>query len=99
MFANASLSYETRIQEKMRSLGCTSDFFAVLAGIPPSRLSQAFRAIKPLSNSDGEMLIGLLKDLEALTASVAPVPVSFRNPIVIRDLLAARRGDGKEGKR
>jgi hypothetical protein len=77
----------------------TNDFLAVLAGIPASRLSQAFRAIKPLSKADGEMLWDLLKELETLVESAAPVPVSFRNPIVIRDLLAARRGDCQEGKR
>lgn len=87
----ATLSYENRIQQKIRSLGCSADFLAVLAEIPPSRLSQAFRAIRPLSNSDGEVLLAWLTELEALVESVAPIPVAFKNPGAIRELFNARR--------
>jgi hypothetical protein len=86
----AKFSYENRIQEKMRALEITSDFLAVLAGIPASRLSQSFRGLKALSNSDGEMLLGVLKELESLAERAAPIPVAFRNPVLIRALLRDR---------
>jgi hypothetical protein len=86
----AKYSAEARIQERMRSLEISNDFLAVLAGIPSSRLSLAFRAIKPLSNSDGERLLSLLSELEALAERAAPIPVAFKNPALIRDLIKER---------
>jgi|SRR5580692_879636 hypothetical protein len=86
----ATLSAEARIQERMRSLEISNDFLAVLAGIPSSRLSLAFRGIKSLSNSDGERLLSLLEELEALVERAKPFPVAFRNPAIIRDLIKDR---------
>jgi hypothetical protein len=86
----ASLSFENRIQEKMHQLGITGDFLCALAKVHPSRLSHAIRGIKAITNADGEKLMDYLGQLEALAAEVAPIPVSFRNPNVIRELLLAR---------
>lgn len=86
----AKFSYENRIQEKMRALEITSDFLAALAGIPASRLSHSFRGIKALNNSDGEMLLGVLKELESLAERAAPIPVAFKNPALIRQLIKDR---------
>jgi hypothetical protein len=86
----ATLSYENRISEKMQSLGCSADFLSVLARVPASRLSHAFRGVRPLSNADGEMFLSILKGLEALVQSVAPVPVAFKNPSLIRELINDR---------
>ena len=83
----AKLSFENRILERMRALEISADFLCALAGIPPSRLSQAFRSIKPLSNSDGLMLISLLSELEALAERAKPFPVAFRNPSIIKALI------------
>ena len=89
----ASLSHEARIRQKLQQLDCTADFLSVLAQIPRTRLSQAWNCIKPLKNADGEKFLSLLKQMEELAASVAPVPVSFKNPEIIRELLASRIKD------
>jgi hypothetical protein len=86
----ATLSYENRIMEKMRALGCTADFLSVMARVPASRLSHAFRGVRPLTNEDGEMFMDILNALENLVESVSPVPVSFKNPQLIRDLIKDR---------
>ncbi len=87
----ASLSYEARILQKMRALDVTADFLSALAQIPPYRLSQAWRSIKALTPLDGEKFLDLLTRMEELAASVAPTTVSFKNPEVIRGILASRR--------
>jgi hypothetical protein len=83
----ATLSAENRIKSHLEKLGCTSAFLANLAQIPASRLSEAFRGIRPLSNSDGILLDGILKRIDELVEAFRPVPVALENPRVIGELL------------
>ncbi len=83
----AKLSSENLIKEHLARLNCSADFLAGLAGIPPSRLSQAFRGIKPLTNEDSVCLDHVLTELDELVEAFRPVPVALTNPQQIRALL------------
>jgi len=82
-----SFSVESRLQRKMDRLGITADFLSVLAGIPASRLSQAFRGIRALDNAQGSVLERLIDSLEELANRAAPLPLSFKNPAAIKEVL------------
>jgi hypothetical protein len=82
-------SLENQITRRMDQLGLTADFLSALAQIPASRLSGAFRGVRPLESQQGLALIALLDKLDRLVAQAGPLPVSFKNPIAIRDLLTA----------
>jgi hypothetical protein len=83
----ALLSAENRIREHLARLNCTAGFLSQLAQIPASRLSEASRGVRPLSNDDAELLEGLLKELDALVEAFQPIPIQLTNPQQIRALL------------
>ncbi len=72
-----------------------TDYFlgelAALYGIPGSsqtRISQGLRGVNPFS-PEHEPLRTLVQDLDAYCESVAPIPVSLRRPVLIKQLLDA----------
>lgn len=84
--------HENLIQERLRKLGnVTADFLAQLSGVPGSRISQAFRNIRDLDNVHVVEIDKILRDLEELATAVAPIPVSFTSPKVVRAILEERR--------
>jgi hypothetical protein len=95
----ATYSHENRILTGMRSLGLTADHLATLDGsISPSRLSAAFRGVKDLETPQAERLLHLLDELKELSASLTPVPISWKNTAAIKFLLAAKRAHRLEIK-
>jgi hypothetical protein len=89
---NATYSVEAKIQNFMTLRDTTADFISGLAqlegisGASSSRLSQAFRG-RNLPEETAAPLGNLIDNLEMYCASVHPIPVSLRNPFVIKGLL------------
>jgi hypothetical protein len=90
----ASLAPETRVLNRARELSATTVFLATLAGIPQSRINQAFKGIREFSREDAELLLGLTQELMELQEAMQPFPLAFVNPTKIRALLdmMAERG-------
>jgi hypothetical protein len=89
---NATYSVESKIQNFMTLRDTSADFIAGAAqiegisGASSSRLSQAFRG-RPLPIETAAPLERMIDDLDRFCASVYPIPVSLRNPVVIMDLV------------
>jgi hypothetical protein len=79
------------IRERLLRLNATNDFLAVLSGVPASRLSAAWRGVKPLDGATAERLLALTAQLGALADALKPVPVSMTNPAAVRVLLDSIR--------
>ena len=88
----ATYSVESKIQNFMALRDTSADFIAGAAqiegigGASSSRLSQAFRG-RPLPIETAVPLEKMIDDLERYCASVHPIPVSLRNPVVIMELV------------
>ncbi|SRR5260370_631893 len=87
----ASHSSEITIRERLLRLNATNDFLAALSGIPASRLSAAWRGVKPLDGATAERLLALTAQLGALAEALKPVPVSMTDPAAVRMLLDSIR--------
>jgi len=92
----ATYSVESKIQNFMALRDTSADFIAGAAqiegigGASSSRLSQAFRG-RPLPIETAVPLEKMIDNLERYCASVHPIPVSLRNPVVIVELVNAFR--------
>jgi len=81
-----------KIQNFMALRDTSADFIAGAAqiegigGASSSRLSQAFRG-RPLPIETAVPLEKMIDNLERYCASVHPIPVSLRNPVVIMELV------------
>ena len=82
-----SWSIENQIIEKMAKLDCTAAFVSAVAGISQCRLSQGLSGLRPLSNQDAITILRHIERLEQLAKMTEPVPISWRNPAVIRNIL------------
>jgi hypothetical protein len=89
----ATHSAEGRALDFMNRRDCSTVFlgqFAALhnlSGLSQQRLSQAFSDAKPLDNQKAEELRSLISDLDGFCHSVAPIPVSLRNPHLLKELV------------
>lgn len=87
--STAAFSLENQITEKMAKLdNMTAGFLAGIAGISQTKLSQGLSGVRPLSNQDSVGLLRTLEKLERLQQKASPLPLAFKNPIVVRKLLA-----------
>ncbi|HEY4776643.1 MAG TPA: hypothetical protein VIH56_03205 [Candidatus Acidoferrales bacterium] len=83
-----TLSAESQINQAMKDLeGLTADSFCAIVGIPPTRLSQALRQIRPLDNQQALYSLKVLNSIKDLVNRCDPVPVSLKNPKIIKELL------------
>jgi hypothetical protein len=91
--SDATFSVENRVQEVMGRRDFTVPFLAALAfqygysGFSQPRLSQAFSNMKPLENEKAQELWSLVQDIDDFCQSVRPIPVSLKNPLVVKELL------------
>lgn len=92
----AALSPEVRGPELMRELGISNAFVSALCRIESTRLSFAFRQLKPLSNNDGVRLMETLSRLVEIQQSVSPLAVDLRSPETARKVLVAFEGQDAE---
>ena len=75
----ASLSSETRIQDRMKLLGVSAAFLAALADVEVTKLSRAFRGISQLSNTDSERLLAVTSELLELAECVKPLALPLKS--------------------
>jgi hypothetical protein len=98
---SATLSVENRTLDVMSRRDFTAPFLAALAfqygysGLSQPRLSQAFSGMKPLGNESATQLWSLVQDIDDFCQSVRPIPVSLKNPLVIKPLLDDYRAKKK----
>jgi hypothetical protein len=92
----ASLSPEVRAPQMMRELGISSAFISALCRIEQTKLSFAFRQIKPLSNEEGLRLTQTLGRLIEIREAVAPLAIDLKNPSNARLLLDSFEGQDAE---
>jgi hypothetical protein len=88
----ASLSTEVRAPQMMRELGISTAFVSALCSIEQTRLSYAFRQLKPLPGSDAEKLNKVLSRLLDLRDAFHPLQVDLKNPMNARSILEAVEG-------
>jgi hypothetical protein len=93
----ASLSAEVRGPQLMRELNVSAAFVSVLCRIEPTRLSFAFRGLKPLTNEEGLRLTQTLVRLIEIRDSVAPLTIDLRSAANARLVLDAFEGEDAEG--
>lgn len=90
---SATLSVENRTLDVMNRRDFTAPFLSALAfqyglsGLSQPRLSQAFSGMKPLGNESATQLWSLVQDIDDFCHSVRPIPVSLKNPLVVKELL------------
>jgi hypothetical protein len=89
---------DMQIGSKLRELGVSRDFVAMLAGISRTLLADACRGTGSLGTERGVKVWGILRDLETLKNLAQPFPISFSNVATIQGLLARLR-DGDESLR
>jgi hypothetical protein len=95
----ASLSPEVRAPQMMRELGVSGAFVSALCRIEQTRLSFAFRQIKPLSNEEGLRLTQTLNRLIEIREAVAPLSIDLKSPANARLVLDAFEGQDAESIR
>ncbi len=88
----ASLSTEVRAPQMMRELGISNAFVAALCNIEQTKLSFAFRQLKPLPNEDSQKLMPILSRLLELRDAVHPLQIDLKNPANARSILEAFKG-------
>ena len=84
--------HEQNIVNSLKKIDCTSTLFCLIAGISETRWSRAVRGIQPLGGAEIEHLVKVVQELTGLALDAEPLPLSFKNPAVVKSLLAERRG-------
>lgn len=85
----ASLSPEVRGPQLMRELGVSNAFVSVLCSIEPTKLSFAFRQLKPLPGHEGQRLVDTLQRLKQVRDAMGIVPLGLVDPQKTAELLSA----------
>lgn len=76
------------IPQRLAALGCPVSAFAAIYGKrSQGYLSQAFRGNGPLGSEEAQEMLAIIDRMEALAATVAPIPVDFSNGARIRQVL------------
>ena len=92
----ASLSPEVRGPQMLRELGISNAFVAALCSIEQTKLSLAFRQLKPLTNEEGLRLIRTLGRVIEIREAIAPFQIDLKNAANARLLLDAFEGQDTE---
>ena len=95
----ASLSAEVRAPELMRELGVSNAFVSAFSGIEQTKLSFAFRQLKPLSNAESEKLMRILHRLIVLRESLRPLAIDLKSPQYARAVFDAFEGQDADAIR
>jgi hypothetical protein len=92
-----SMSTENRIQNGLRELDASLNFFAALQDdVSVSTLQKALNGTRVLENDYAAPLLRLLRELQSIQRECVPYPVAFKveNVALFRELLATRRQQG-----
>ena len=82
-----SLSPENRINDRLRDLGASAIFLAILANIPASRFNLGLKNIKRFSQTDAELLLDLTRRLVEIRDAFRPLCLAMTDPEATRLLL------------
>jgi hypothetical protein len=89
-----SMSTENQIQNGLRELDASLNFFAALQDdVSVSTLQKALNGTRVLENDYAAPLLRLLRELQSIQRECVPYPVAFKveNVALFRELLATRR--------
>jgi hypothetical protein len=89
----ATYAVENRIKAALKDLGVSSIQFAFFSNgyISQQRLSAGLSGLKPFDNAQGTRLEELVRELQELAASVAPLKIDFRHVVGVQQALETRR--------
>jgi hypothetical protein len=87
-----ALCPEVRGPQMMRELGVSNAFVSALCRIEQTKLSWAFRGLKPLLNDDGRHLTQTLGRLIEIREAIAPLQIDLKNAANARLVLDAFDG-------
>jgi hypothetical protein len=92
---SSTLSYESRIHEKLLQLHVTDCFLSQLAEVDDHfKLTHALRAVRPLTIPEGEMFLTWLWALEQLANDLELTEIGPKDPDSVRTILRIReRGE------
>jgi hypothetical protein len=87
--------HDAKIRQALTELDIDQAVFAVISGVTPTRLSQAFRGTRDFCIPEILSLNELIAELRQIAQDAAPFPVAFRNVEAVRRLLEQKRGGVK----
>ncbi|HXP67856.1 MAG TPA: hypothetical protein VOA88_01115 [Candidatus Dormibacteraeota bacterium] len=88
-----ALAAESIIKQFMAEVGLDSKRFCAIVGVNilnQSRLSLAFGDIKPLDQNQATAALRTISQLKDLIALCEPLPISLKDPALVRRLLSAQ---------
>ena len=87
-----ALAPETRIREFLSKYQLDGVRFVSIVGpiVSQTRLSLALSDARPLDNEQAQAALRTINALENLIDMCAPIPISLRNPAIIKKLLIAQ---------
>jgi hypothetical protein len=83
----ASFSPEVRGPQLMRDLGISNAFVSALCRIEPTKLSFAFRQLKPLPEYEGRRLVETLARLKEIRKALGIIPLGLADVRAVQSLL------------
>jgi hypothetical protein len=95
-----SLSFASRLSQKLFSWSMSADAFSLLAtldgtpGLSKTNVHRALAGVKDFSNQQTELLEQLVAEIDALNMAVAPLKLDLRKPVeVLHWLQLLRAGE------
>jgi hypothetical protein len=91
-----ALSAEGKIKEFLRDTDIPASTFAALVpngALSQERLSRALAGIKDLDANQSEAALLTLSRLNILITSLSPIPVNFKDVVVVRNILNLMESD------
>src|SRR5690242_12937809 len=83
--------HENLIRQALLELDITADVFSMISGFSAPRLSRAFRGKEDFSGPEVLTLNELIEHMRGIAREASPLPISFRNPKIVKDLIEKRR--------
>jgi hypothetical protein len=82
------------IPARLKAIGVSINFFGQLVHLSSGEISNFLSGKKRLSSDYAKRFTEMVKDLELIAKAVSPIPVSFKDPETIRQVIHSfRNGD------
>jgi hypothetical protein len=79
------------LENGLRTIGCSADFWCAVSGVSPARWSRILRGTAKLSGQEELELAGIIRELQSLVQDASPHILDFKNVAVVRLLLEKQR--------
>jgi hypothetical protein len=79
------------LENSLRMIGCSADFWCAVSGVSPARWSRILRGTAKLSGQEERELAGIIRELQSLVQDASPHILDFRNVAVVKLLLEKQR--------